>query len=231
MKTTGVIQMSPKCSVEQLILLLMLVVKANSHTRTINAPLLMIKLLEVKCLAIKITPWKCVLIPKLYGTVLLQRCSVLLRQLCQNLQSGTGLDHGALQREDGITKYHSQMTWKIYPLTLITSIKVEVAETTTQSKPVDGNSAVEVLVKVVQLQCLTKQEELIPKDVAGGDVESSRLQEDVILVNSTTTWEHEDMLKIVLFFTQILISVRIQSLSANLHPLHHLSGLLVSSIG
>jgi hypothetical protein len=111
------------------------------------------------------------------------------------------------------------------------SIKEEVAEITTQSKPVDGISAVVKVVLVVQLQSLIRQVELILKDVAGGDVESSRLQEDVILVNSTTTWEHEDMLKIVLFFTQILISVRIQSLSANLIPLLHLSGLLVSSIG
>jgi len=111
------------------------------------------------------------------------------------------------------------------------SIKEEVAEITTQSKPVDGISAVDKVVLVVQLQSLIGQVELIPKDVAGGDVESSKLQEDVISVNSTTTWELEDMLKIVLFFTQILISAKTQSPSVNQILLLHLSGLLVSSIG
>jgi len=111
------------------------------------------------------------------------------------------------------------------------SIKEEVAEITTQSKPVDGISAVEKVVQVVQLQSLIRQAELILKDVAGGDVESSRLQEDVISVNSTTIWEHVGMLKIVLFSTQILISARTQNPSVNQMLLLHLSGLLVSFIG
>jgi hypothetical protein len=114
---------------------------------------------------------------------------------------------------------------------LITSIKEEVAETTTQSKPVDGISVVEKVVRAVQLQSLTRQAEPILKDVAGGDVESSKLQEDVISVSSTTIWGHVVIAKIVLFSTQILISAKTQSLSASQIHLQHLSGLLVSFIG
>ena len=111
------------------------------------------------------------------------------------------------------------------------SIKEEVAEITTQSKPADGISVVDKVVRAVQLQSLIRQAEPILKDVAGGDVESSRLQEDVISVSSTTIWEHVGMLKIVLFSTQILISARTQSPSASQMLLRHLSGLLVSFIG
>jgi len=172
-----------------------------------------------------------VLIHKLYGMVLLQRCSVLLSLEYQSLQSGTGLVHGVHQREDGIIKNHSQKKCLILDLTGIMSIKEEVAEITTQSKPVDGISAVDKVVPVVLLQSLIRQEEPIPKDVVGMDVESSRLQECVISVNSTTIWENVVVTKTVLFSTLILISVKTQNLSANQILLHHLSGLLVSSIG
>jgi len=96
---------------------------------------------------------------------------------------------------------------------------------------VDGNSAVVKFVKVVLLQSLIRQVELMLKDVVGMDVESSRLQECAILVNSTTIWEKEVPLKTVLFSTLIWISAKTQNLSVNQVPLHHLSGLLVSSIG
>lgn len=171
------------------------------------------------------------LIHKLYGTVLLQRCSVLLSPLCQSLLSGTGLVHGVHQKEDGIIKYHSQLICQILDLTLLMSIKEEVAETTTQSKPVDGISVEDTVVQVAQLQSSKDQEEPIPKDVVGGDVESSRLQEDVISVNSTTTWDHEVPLRTELFFILNLISAKTQKLSVNQNHLQLLSGLLVSSIG
>ena len=151
------------------------------------------------------------LIHKLYGMVLLQRCSVLLSLEYQSLQSGTGLVHGVHQREDGIIKNHFQKKCLILDLTGITSIKEEVAEITTQSKPVDGISVVERVVQAVLLQSLIGQAELIPKDVAGMDVESSRLQEFVISVNSTTIWANVDMTIIVLFSTPILISARTQN--------------------
>jgi len=111
------------------------------------------------------------------------------------------------------------------------SIKEEVAKITTQSKLVDGISAVDMVVPVVLLQSLIRQAEPIPKDVAGMDVESSRLQECVISVNSTTIWANVEVTKVELFSTLILISARTQNLSVNQILLHHLSGLLVSSIG
>jgi len=111
------------------------------------------------------------------------------------------------------------------------SIKEEVAETMTQSKPVDGISAEDTVVQVAQLQSSKDQEEPIPKDVVGGDVESSRLQEDVILVNSTTTWDHEVPLRTELFFILNSISAKTQKLSVSQNHLQLLNGSLVSSIG
>jgi hypothetical protein len=96
---------------------------------------------------------------------------------------------------------------------------------------VDGIGAVEVLVLVVPLQSSERKEELILKDVAGGDVESSKPPEDVISVSSTTTWVLEERMKTELFSTLISISAKTQKLFVHQTLLQLLSGSLVSSIG